>query len=98
MAFAACRECLDELRSTPFANLPNLDGIGFDVPSLKGSPGGLACVAGDTDGLAGQFTVVVDQSAGGSTLYIVTTTVTWKGVRGRRVFQLTTLMGERKTS
>ena len=98
IAFIACRESLDELRSTPFANLPSLDGQGFDVPAMDGSASGLTCVPEDPDNLAGRFTVVIDKTAGGSTLYMVTTTVTWVGVRGRQEVKLQTIVGERKTS
>ncbi|MFQ5503624.1 MAG: hypothetical protein ACE5F1_02375, partial [Planctomycetota bacterium] len=41
LAFVACRNNLEELRSVPFSDLPSLDGRGFDVPASDGSPGGL---------------------------------------------------------
>ena len=97
LAFVACRNNLDELRSIPFAQLAAMDGQGFDVPGVNGSPGGLQPVPGDPDGLPGQFTVVVDKTGGGKTLYRVSATVIWTGVLRRKQFVLETLIGERKT-
>ena len=95
IAFAACRETLDEIRNIPISQLPTLTGVGFDVLAVDGSPGGLNCLPEDDDGLPGVIDVVVDQSGGGSTIYRVTATVAWIGIRGRQKFYLDTLVGER---
>lgn len=96
LALKACRNNLEELRSVPIANLPAMNGVGFDVPGKNGAAGGLHAVPGDADGLPGQFTVTVDQTAGGKTIYRVRATVTWTGTQRRQTFELETLMGPRE--
>ena len=95
LAYMACMNSLEDLRSVPFADLPTLNGVGFDVPALNGTPNGLAPVPGDPDGLPGQFIVTVDNTGGGTTLYRVTAEVQWVGSSGRNEFKLDTLVGER---
>lgn len=95
LAMQACRNSLEELRSLDFAALPSMDGVGFDVPGPDGEPLGLTPVAGDADGLAGEFSVVVDKTTGTATLYRVTARVLWTGSMDRQTFELTTIMGPR---
>ena len=96
LALVACRNNLEELRSIPFAGLLSMNGVDFDVPGKNGAPGGLNAVPGDPDGLPGQFTVTVDQTTGGETIYLATATVTWSGSLGRQSFELETLVGPRE--
>ena len=96
LALVACRNNLEELHSVPFSSLPSMNGIGFDVPGRNGAAGGLNAVLGDLDGLPGQFTVTVDQSTGGNTIYLVKATVTWSGSLKRQSFEMQTLMGPRQ--
>lgn len=96
LALVACKNNLEELRTIPFANLPSMNGTGFDVPTKDGKPGGLTPVPGDPDGLAGEFSVLVDQTSGGETIYHVKASVAWVGAQGRQNFTLETLMEERQ--
>ncbi len=96
LALVACRNNLEEFRSVPFSSLPSMNGVGFDVPGRNGAPGGLNALPGDPDGLPGQFTVTVDQTLGGETIYLVKVTVTWSGSMRRQSFELETLMGPRQ--
>lgn len=95
LAMRACRNSLEELRSVDFASLPTMDGVGFDVPSADGGPGGLTPVPGDADGLVGEFSVTVDKSSGAALLYRVTAKAIWTGTLARQQFQLSLLMGPR---
>lgn len=95
LAMRACRNSLEELRSLPADDLPTMDGVGFDVPGTNGAPGGLTPVPGDTDGLVGEFEVVVDKTAGAAVLYRVTAKAIWTGSMTRQQFQLSVLMGPR---
>ena len=96
LALSACRNNLEEMRSLPLTSLPALHGTGFDVPGPNGEPGGLAPVAGDADGLPGIFSVTVDQTAGGETVFHVRATVTWTGSMKAQTFDLETLIGTRQ--
>ncbi len=96
LAYIAAMSELEDLRSVPFAGLPALNGVGFDVPALNGTPGGLQTVPGDADGLAGRFTVTVESSGGGTTLYRAVVAVEWVDSAGRHNFDLQTLIGERQ--
>lgn len=92
LAFIACQNNLEELRSVPIDQLPSMHGKGFDVPGRNGVAGGLRAVDGDEDGLPGQFSVTVDQTTGGSTMYLVKATVTWTGNLKRQSLVLESLM------
>ncbi len=96
LALVACTNNLEELRSIPFSLVPTMDGVGFDVPGINGTPGGLQPLPGDPDGLPGLFSVTTDQTSGGVVLYLVSATVNWMGTRGRQRVELETLVGERK--
>lgn len=96
LALSAARNNIEQIRSMTQAQVLALDGTGFDVPGTNGAAGGLQPQPGDSDGLPGQFTVSVDQSAGGNTLYRVVASVVWLGVSGRRRIDLQALIGERK--
>ena len=96
LAMVACRNTVEQLRDTSFAQLASLNGTGFDVPGPNGAAHGLRTVPGDADGLAGSFTVAVDQTSGTETIYLVTLSVDWVGVRGRQQFQVRSLFAERK--
>lgn len=96
LALVACRNNLEELHSIPFADLPSMNGVGFDVVGKNGGAGGLNPVADDPDGLPGLFTVTVDKTTGGNTIYLVTATVTWSGSLKRQTFEMQTLMGPRQ--
>ena len=95
LAYIACMSNLEDLHSVPYAQLPAMDGVGFDVPALNGTAGGLTPLPGDADGLPGQFTVTVDKVGGGRTLYRVVAEVQWIGNAGRQTFRFETLMGRR---
>ncbi len=95
LAARACRNNLEELRSVDIATLATMDGAGFDVPGPDGQVGGLTPVAGDLDGLVGEFSVTVEETTGPDTLYRVTATARWTGALVQQSFALTTLMGER---
>src|SRR5688572_25978691 len=60
LAFVAASNNLEELRAVDYADLPGLNGSGFDVPGVNGAPGGLQAQDGDADGLPGLLTVTVD--------------------------------------
>ena len=96
LAMVACRNAVEDLRNQPFAGLPALHGTGFDIPGINGAAGGLRPLPGDADGLPGQFSVGIDQSAAGEILYRITVTVDWTGVNGRQHFELMTLVADRK--
>lgn len=95
LALLACQNNLEEARGMPFGSLSSLHGVGFDVPDMTGKPGGLKPLPGDSDGLAGRFTVVVDRSASGTKLYRVTAAVDWLGASDPRQLKLVTLIGDR---
>lgn len=95
LAYMACMNNLEDLRTVPFSDLAALNGTNFDVPALNGTPNGLTPQPGDTDGL-GKIIITVDGTGGGTTLYHVIAEVRWVGSAGRRRFQLETLIGERK--
>ena len=95
LAMLACRNSLEELRSLDFLTLPSMDGVGFDVPGPNGEPLGLTPVAGDTDGLAGEFAITVDKTTGTAILYRVKAMVVWTGSLDRQTFELSTIMGPR---
>jgi type II secretory pathway pseudopilin PulG len=96
LAYMACLNNLEDLRTVPFADLPGLNGKHFDVPALNGTPKGLAPQPGDSDDLAGEFIITVDGTGGDTTIYHVTAQVRWLGCSGRSEFKLETLIGERK--
>ena len=96
LALVACRNNIEEIRSIPFADLPALNGAGFDVQSKDGAPGGLNALPGDPDGLPGQLTVTVDQTIGSENIYLVRATVTWTGTLRRQSFNMETLIGPRE--
>ena len=94
LALSAALNNLEQLRTMPEATLAAMHGQGFDVPGSNGNLNGLTAV--NPDGFPGHFTVLVDQSSGGVTLYQVVATVSWTGVSGKRSVRLQALMGERK--
>lgn len=96
LAMSACRNTMETLRSVPITALPSYHGRGFDVPGQDGQAHGLAAVAGDLDGLAGEIYVTVDRSSGTTKLYRVRTRVHWQGVTRGGVFEMECLMGERR--
>lgn len=95
LAFVACRNNLEQIRTMDIATLPALDGVGFDVRQSAGEYGALNLVPGDVDGLPGTFSVVVDKTLGASTMYRVRATVDWIGVQGVQKFELSTVIGAR---
>ena len=95
MAFLACRNALEDLRALPFADLPAMNGQGFDVPGFNGEPGALVPMPGDVDQLPGEFIVTLDNSSNGESIYWVTLRITWRGVLGRQSFQLRILFTQR---
>ncbi len=97
LATNAITDVFARVRAAPFADLPSLDGTGFDVPSHGGHPAGLTPLPGDPDGLPGQIEVVVDTSAGTAVLYRVTLRVNWIGAAGRRREVVVGLVGERRS-
>lgn len=98
LAMSAILDNLERIRAVPFSSLLGLDGSGFDIPAVNGSSsGGLEPLAGDLDGLPGEFTVsVAPQSVPGVTLYRVVATVEWRGASRARSLSMETLVGERK--
>jgi type II secretory pathway pseudopilin PulG len=98
LAMVACRNVVEQLRDMPVTQLPALHGTGFDVQGVNGAAGGLHPQAGDPDGLPGRFSVVVDQTSGMETIYLVTLRVDWTGYVGNQRFEVKTLLMERKGS
>jgi len=96
LAYMACMNNLEDLRTIPFPDLPTLNGKGFNVPALNGAPNGLAPEPGDADDLAGQLIITVEDTGGDTTLYHVVAEVRWIGASGRSEFKLETFIGERK--
>lgn len=94
-AFVGAAETLERLRSLPSTQLAPLHGTGFDIPGENGEPRGLTPMPGDADGLPGLIEIAVEDTSGTSTLYRVTVTVTWSGIRRSNRFQLEALIGER---
>ena len=95
LALTACRNTVEAVRSVPIADLPALDGRGFDVPGLNGQPHGLRARAGDADGLVGLITVRRDQLVAGNVLYQVDISAAWDGGANREL-RFTFLVGERR--
>jgi len=95
LAFIACRNQIEEVRSLPFVTIPTLDGLGFDVPASNGGAGGLRPRDGDADGLPGQFVVTTEDSFGSQTLYRVRAVVHWEGIAGEQEFELDALIADR---
>lgn len=96
LALAACRNTLEQLRSVDIADLPALDGSGFDVPGPDGRPGGLQPRAGDPDGLVGEIRVVLDTTAGTESIYIVSVGAQWRGSGPNGDLRLHCLLGRRR--
>jgi len=97
LAMSAAFHNLEKLRSVPFATLLSLNGVGFDVPGIDGSPtGGLLALPGDPDGLPGMLTVVDDKPSTGAKLYRIAATVVWKGVSTSRTLRFESLIAERR--
>lgn len=95
LAFQACSNNLEEVRSLPFAQVAAAHGRGFDVPGSNGAPGGLRARGGDADGLPGEIAVAVEETSGGQTLYRVTATVLWRGGSGEQELRLDTLIANK---
>jgi type II secretory pathway pseudopilin PulG len=95
LAYIACMSNLEDLKSVVFEDLPGLHDTGFDVPAMNGEPGGLTPGPGDPDGLPGIFSITVEKSGGGVTLYRVVARVEWVRGGSRQAFQMETLMGPR---
>ena len=96
LALVAAMNTLEQARTIPYADLPALNGTGFDVPGPNGQPGGLHPLPGDADGLPGSIRVVLDLSYGGAQVYRVTARVDWKGVQNKNQIELSSLIVERK--
>ncbi len=96
LATNAALSRLEEVRGMDISDVPKLDGTDFDVLGVGGETGGLQPIAGDPDGLPGEFTVTIDQTSAGVTLYRVTATVTWRDGNRERSLWLESLVGERK--
>lgn len=95
LALVACKNSLEELRATPFTQLPSMDGMGFGVTTMSGDACGLMPLPEDADGLPGSLAVSVEASAGGRTLYRVKAQVDWLCNGERQHLELETLMGDR---
>ena len=91
LAYAACKNSLEELRVVSGAALPALHGTGFGVFAPDGVTLALRPVPGDPDGLPGEIAVSLDQTAAGATLYRIEASVTWAGSSGRHECRLSTL-------
>jgi len=96
LAFDACRNVLEDLRSQPIANIAAANGRGFAVAGISGGGVGLQPRPGDADGLAGLITVTSYRVYGTTTLYRVTVAADWTGVAAKGHVHVTTLMGERR--
>ena len=96
LALVAALNTLEQARTVPYANLPSLNGTGFDVPGPNGQPAGLRALPGDADGMPGRISVVLDLSYGGAQVYRVTARVDWQGVQDRNEVELSSLIVERK--
>ena len=97
LAMSACRNVMETLRSVDIDALPTWDGHGFDIPGQNGQAQGLVPQAGDADGLAGRISITKHADwAVDNELYVVTTTVDWRGATRGATFSMTTLMGQRR--
>lgn len=97
LAMSACRNIMESLRAVDIDALPAQNGVGFDVPGQNGQLQGLTAQAGDADGKPGRITVQRHTEwTALNPLYIVTTTVDWRGATRGATFSMTTLMGERR--
>jgi len=96
LAFDAARNVLEELRLVEAANLPAMDGTGFDVPGPNGEAGGLVTVAGDADGLVGEILLEPDTTVGSTVLYRARVSVRWRGRDPRGFLSIESLMGGRR--
>jgi hypothetical protein len=96
LAFDACRNVLEDLRSQPIASVAAANGRGFAVVGASGSGVGLQPRPGDADGLAGRITVTSYRVYGTNTLYRVTVAVDWAGAAPKGHVHVTTLMGQRR--
>ena len=95
LAVAACRARIEVLRSLPFAELPAQDDTGFAVDVDQNTRAELRAPPGDPDGLPGEVSLSVQDSAAGKTIYRVRATVRWMSASGPRTFWLETLMTNR---
>jgi hypothetical protein len=97
LATNAIADVFARLRAMPFADLPSIDGTGFDVPGQTGRPAALNALPGDADGLPGEIHVTVETTAGATVLYRVTLNVVWTGAIGQRRETVIGLVGERRS-
>ena len=93
IAYAACRENLEELRSVPISGLLALDGTGFDVYASTDRMPTLRPVPGDADALPGEIRVALDDASAGFELYRIEVAVTWRGNSGNHDVRLAMLRG-----
>src|SRR5262245_6307982 len=96
LAFDACRNALEDLRSQPIASVAAANGHGFAVVGASGSGIGLQPRPGDADGLVGLITVTSYRVYGANTLYRVTVACDWTGAAPKGHVHVTTLMGQRR--
>ena len=95
LAWSACRNVIEEVRTLPVSQILALNGTGFDVPGPNGETKGLNVVKSNTSGLTGVITAIVEVTAPLCTMYRVTATVNWTGVSGEQDFSLQTLVVKR---
>src|SRR5262245_18996598 len=91
LAFDACHNVLEDLRSKPIAEIAAANGQGFAVVGASGFGVGLQPRPGDADGRAGFITVTSYRVYGTNTLYRVTVGVDWAGATPKGHVQITTL-------
>src|SRR5262245_36367835 len=96
LAFDACRNVLEDLRSKPIADIAAANGQGFTVVGASGLGVGLQPRPGDAAGRAGLITASTYRVYGTNTLYRVTVAVDWTGAAPKGHVHVTTLMGQRR--
>lgn len=96
LAFAACRNGVERIRSLPFGQVLAQSGTGFTVPGRNGEPNGLRPRPGDTDGMPGEVLVTVAESNGPVQMLLVQVRVLWEGRNGPQQCQLNTLVADRE--
>ena len=87
---------LERVRTVDIGEVLKLNGSGFEVRGLNGEANGLLPVAGDPDGLPGEFHVSLAMGSGTLAVYRVAAVVRWRHGQRTREVRLESLIGDRK--